>query len=136
MKLKSVAVLAVCGAFVASIAATVDQIKYTSFTAVGGANPDVDGVGKMKLDSNNRVKVQFTISGLAPNTAYRVTLSGGELEADYGDNPLVTNANGNAHWDDESSATILTGDETINIWLDSNGDNVLEATEKVAVSAR
>jgi hypothetical protein len=138
MKLKNVAVLGVCGAFLCTVA--LDQVKYTSFSAIGAGtseNSDVDGVGKLKMKNSGELSVHANVSGLAADTSYRVFLGGGDLEISFGgDSMLVTNhrGHGNFQADSQIGSLTLTGSETITLWIDDNGDNVMADSEKRAVS--
>lgn len=140
MNLKNVAVLGVCGAFLCTVA--LDQVKYTSFSAVGAGtseNSDVDGVGKLKMSNGGDLSVHVNASGLAANTSYRVYLGGGDLEVSFGgDSLLVTNhrGHGNFQADTQVGSLTLTGSETITLWIDDNNDNVMNDSEKRAISGR
>lgn len=144
MSIKKLAVLGVCGVFLASVA--MDQVKYTSFTAMGqrggSDNGDVDGVGKLKIDSDGTLRVHVSVSGLQGSTTYRVFVSGGDLEIDFGGTSggltMTTNNSGHGNFNESSQIgpTSLFGTEVITLWIDDNNDNVMDDGEKRAVSSR
>ncbi|HYE62604.1 MAG TPA: hypothetical protein VD997_11470 [Phycisphaerales bacterium] len=144
MLIKKLAVLGVCGAFLGTVA--LDQVKYTSFTASGqrggSENGDVDGVGKLKIDADGTLRVHVSVSGLQGSTTYRVAVTGGDLEIDFGGTSggitMTTNNSGHGNFNEslQIGPTSLFGTEVITLWIDDNGDNVMDDSEKRAVSAR
>jgi hypothetical protein len=132
MSIKKLAVLGVCGVFLASVA--LDQVKYTAFTRIGTAESgDVDGVGKIKL-KNGTLDVHVNVSGLSANTAYSLYVSGGDIEITFF-NQLTTDNGGHINFHGEAPLDIgLSGSETLTLFVDADGEFDMDEGEKRARS--
>jgi hypothetical protein len=106
-RVKTAGMLAACACFIGALGAApatnTNHMIFTSFSAVGDANPDVDGLCKLtwRNTTDGTVPItsaQLTISNLAPDTTYGVSINGDGGGAAQ-NAAFTTNHGGHGSWD-------------------------------------
>jgi hypothetical protein len=151
-KSKSLALLCLGGLFATSLGAGVlpggggNMVTLGHWAPASEAgwdeNPCVAGLGSIKVTADGTLKVSFITLGLQPCTTYRVFISGGDLEVEFGGQSggIVYNTMwlglGAYYAETLTGPMTLTGNETVTLWIDDNGDNVRDAEEERAIGFR